>query len=113
MARDLPDSGEPGVAPPAPGSLPRPRLWPTGAGEAPFVGAEEDTATPPSSGRRRLAWVAVALMVLGVLLVGLAVVVTSWLPLVAGVVVGLVGCGLAWRAQIMEDVTVSDSPHGG
>lgn len=109
---DLPDSGEPGRTPPTPGMLPTPAMWPDGAVEAPFDGAAEDTATPPSPGRKRTAYVAVALMVVGVVVVGLALVVTSWLVLAVGLVVGAVGMSLAWRARIMEDVSVSDSPGG-
>ncbi len=87
-------------------------MWPRGTGEQPFRGAERDTATPPSAGRRRLAFVAVAVMVVGALLVGLAVVMTTWWPAVAGVVVGLAGAVLAVRVRILQDVSVSDSPTG-
>lgn len=110
MSEDLPSSGEPGVAPPAPGSLPRGAMWPEHAEQAPFRGAEGDTSTPASPARKRLAFVAVGIMVVGLVLVGLAVVRTSWLLLACGVVVGAVGVVLAVRARIMEDVSVSDSP---
>ncbi len=87
-------------------------MWPDGAVDVPFDGAQGDTSTPPSARRRRVGWLAVALMVLGVVLVGLAVVRGSVAPAVAGVLVGAAGAVLAWRAGIMEDVSVSDSPHG-
>lgn len=113
MSDDLPSSGDPGVAPPAPGSLPRPAMWPQGATETPFRGAEEDTSTPPGPGRRRLAYVAVAIMIVGVALVGLSVAATSWTLLVVGLVIGAAGAVLALRIGIMDDVSVSDSPHSG
>jgi MFS family permease len=113
MSEDLPDSGEPGLAPPAPGSLPRPAMWPDSTVGAPFSGAEDDTATPPSPGRRKLAYAGVAAMILAVVLVGLAVVTTSWVVLAVGLVIGLAGAVVAVRAGIMEDVSVSDSPHTG
>lgn len=101
-------SGDPGRRPPAPGSLPRPALWPGRTGAAPFDGAEPDTAVPTTPRQRRLAWLAVALMVVGTVLVGLAVALPSWVAAGAGLVIGAVGMVLAWRARIMEDVSVSD-----
>ena len=112
MSDDLPASGDPGTRPPAPGSLPRPAMWPPGAEQTPFDGAEEDTATPPSPARRRAAYAGVALMIVGVVLVGFAVALTSWLLLVLGLVIGGAGAVVALKARIMEDVSVSDSPHG-
>lgn len=112
MSDDLPASGEPGLAPPTPGSLPRPAMWPAGAQGTPFDGAAEDTATPPSAGRRRVAFLAVAVMIVGVVLVGLSAVQTSWTLLVVGLVVGALGGGMGLRVRIMEDVSVSGSPHG-
>lgn len=112
MSDDLPTSGDPGVAPPVPGSLPRPAMWADGTQETPFRGMEGDTATPPSTGRKRLAFVAVAIMVAGVVLVGLSVALTSWTLLAAGVVIGACGAVLALRVRIMDDVSVSDSPSG-
>lgn len=112
VSDDLPDSGETGVRPPSPASLPRPALWPRGARDAPFRGAAEDTATPPGPGRRKVAWVAVALMLVGAVCLGAAVAFRSWLPAGVGVVVGLVGVVVAWRVRIMQDVSISDSPHG-
>jgi MFS family permease len=108
MSDDLPSSGDPGRRPPAPGSLPRPEMWPAGGGQTPFDRTEGDTATPPSPGRKRAAWAAVVTMLLGAVLVALAVARTSWVLLVAGVVVGLVGAAVAYKVRIMEDVSVSD-----
>ncbi len=86
-------------------------MWPAGAVDAPFTGLEESGdphgAGRPSASRRHLAWVAVGLMVVGVALLAAAVVLRSWLPAVAGVVLGLVGTVLAYRAQILEDVSLS------
>lgn len=111
MTSDLPDSGEPGIAPPTNAGLPRPAMWPAGAERQPFDDIEEDTETPAGPGRRSAVWLAVGLMVAGAVLVGLAVVMMAWPPAVAGVLVGGVGAVLALRARIMEDVSVSDSPH--
>lgn len=113
MSSDLPASGDPGVRPPVPGSLPRPVMWPPGAEGTPFDGAEEDTATPPSPRRRKVAYAGVGLMVVAVIVLGLGVALTSWPLLAVGLVVGGVGAALAWRAGIMEDVSISDSPHAG
>jgi|GEM_PF-977805 len=63
---------------------------------------------------KRPAWVAVALMVVGVVLCGVAVGVYRWEPLVAGLVVGAVGLLLASRTRILDDVSTSDDPeHDG
>ena len=113
MSEDLPDSGEPGIAPPVPGSLPRPAMWPAGATETPFDGAEDDTATPPSQARRRVSYAGVGAMIVAVVVVGLAVVTTSWAIFAVGLVLGAVGAVVALKAGIMNDVSVSDSPHSG
>ncbi len=104
MNDDLPSSGEPGVRPPVPGSLPRPAMWPAGARETPFDGAEEDTTVPATPNRRKVAWVAVAVMVLGVSMVGLAFVTVSWQVALTGILIGAVGAALALKVRIMEDV---------
>jgi len=49
----------------------------------------------------------VALLIAGAVLVGLAVALRSWVPLVAGVVVGVAGLVLALRARIFQDVSLS------
>ena len=87
--------------------LPRPAMWPPGATDTPFSTVEDDTAPPETPGRGRLAWVAVGLVVVGVVLLGLAVALTSWVPAVAGVVLGLAGMVLAYRARIFEDVSLT------
>lgn len=51
------------------------------------------------------AWTGVALMIAGVVLVAVAVVATSWWPLLPGVVVGLAGAVIALRSGIMTDVS--------
>ena len=50
------------------------------------------------------AWLAVGLLVLAVALVGLAFVLPSPWPAVAGVLVGAVGGVVAWKARLMETV---------
>lgn len=97
-----------------PSALPRPKLFGEPMpGQQPraFEGLEEErsTASPGS----RPAYVAVGVMVVGVMLVGLCAVLLSWPLLVAGVLVGSVGIVLARRARIMQDVSVTDSPHRG
>lgn len=112
MTDDLPASGDPGTQPPSSAALPRPAMWPQGGTGAPFDGAQEDTATPPGTTRKRVAWAAVAAMVVGVVLLGLAAVTRSWGLAASGAALGAVGAVVAMRARIMEDVSVSDSPHG-
>lgn len=112
----LPDSGD-GVPPPRPEALPHPALWPDGPAGVPahaFEGKQEDDADiPPQTGGRTLAtWGAVAVMVLGAALLGVAFVLTSlWLGAV-GLVVGAGGAIAALRAKIMFAVSVGDSPTG-
>lgn len=93
--------------PAAADGLPRPEMWPAGAGETPFTGIEDDE-DGDRSGSLAPAWVAVGLMVVGVVLVGLAFVLQSWVPAVVGVVVGVTGLVLALRARIFEDVKLTD-----
>ncbi len=106
-------SSTPAAAPLAdPATLPRPRLFPLPApGEQPqaFRGLEdEDTSPPPHA---RSSWVAVLTMIVGVLLTAAFFLTLSWPLLAAGVVVGLVGVYLAVKAKIMDEVSVTDSPH--
>lgn len=107
MSEELPTSGEPGVPRPSPADLPRPALWPRGA-TRPFSGRRDGTAERPSRGQQVGAWVGTALMVLGVVLLGLALVLPSWPAAAAGLAVGVVGVGVAVRSRILEDVSVSD-----
>jgi hypothetical protein len=99
MTDEQPPTGDPV-------GLPRPEMWPVGATDQPFRGIEDEPDEDAPS-RPHLAWVAVGLMVAGAVLVGLAVVLQSWVPLAAGVVVGLVGLVLALRARIFQDVKLS------
>lgn len=112
MSDDLPSSGEPGVRPPMPGSLPRPAMWPDGIRDAPFRVGQDDSPPPPSPTKRTLAWVAVAAIVVGLILIGIAMVTTSWPIGIAGIVIAVLGAVVGLRAQIMEAVSVTDSPTG-
>lgn len=105
--RPAPGSGDPGVRPPDPTSLPRPALWPDPApGQPPkaYSRLSDDAATQASPSNLRSAWFAVALMVLGAALVGVAFALPSVWPAVLGVVVGGAGAVIGWRARIMETV---------
>lgn len=96
-----------------PATLPHPKLFaPPRPGEQPkaFRGMEEESA--PEVPSRKPAWFAVALMIVGVILVALCVATTQLLLLPIGLVVGAIGMTIAWRAKIMDDVSVSDSPDG-
>lgn len=102
--------GPVGEAPlPEPSLLPRPVLWPDPLpGSQPRGFASQEDPRPgrrePSRARVVRTWGAVAAMVLGAALVGLAVVLTNWLLVVAGVVVGLAGAVVALRSGVLEDV---------
>ena len=52
----------------------------------------------------RSAWIAVALMVLGAVLIGTALAVQSPWPAVLGVFVGAVGAGMGYKVRLMENV---------
>ncbi len=112
----LPDSGD-GVPPPRPDALPHPALWTEGPPGVPahaFEGKQEDDAEipPQTRGRALATWGAVAAMVLGAVLLGLALVLQSLVLGAVGLVVGLAGAVVAVRAKIMLAVTVGDSPEG-
>ena len=105
--RAAPGSGDPGVQPPDPATLPRPALWPDPApGQSPraFSRLSDDSETQAAPSNLRSAWVAVALMVLGVALVGVAFALPSAWPAVVGALVGGAGAVIGWRARIMETV---------
>ncbi len=108
----LPDSGEPGATRPVPGSLPRPELWPPGTQERPYARREEQGASRPSAGQRRLIWLSVALLVVAAVVLGLAVLVARWWPVAVAVVLGVAGAVLGLRSRILQDVSVTDSPTG-
>lgn len=93
-----------------PSTLPRPKLYAEPSyGEQPqaFAGRAEDDA-PPETQSKTGAYVAVGLMIVGLILVGVFVATTSWPLLVLGLVVGAVGAALAWKVHIMRDVSVYD-----
>ena len=96
-----------------PASLPRPKLYAEprpGQQPVAFSGLEEQESNAgPGSVP---AFVAVAVMILGVVLVAAFVLTMSWPLLAAGLVVGAIGVVLALKARIMQDVSVTDSPHG-
>lgn len=98
-----------------PSTLPRPVLFADPRpGEQPqaFRGlAEESSPKRPST---KPAFAAVALMIVGVGLIGVSLITTRWPLLIVGVALGAVGAVLARRAHIMQDVSVTDSPedHG-
>ena len=54
---------------------------------------------------RRSSWVAAIAMVTGTVLIGLAMIFTSWLVFGVGVVVGVTGLGLALATNMMSDFT--------
>ena len=97
-----------------PSSLPRPAMWsppPPGEQAQGFT-----SVTPPPDGEhhRAPAWVAIALMVVGVVLGGVGIGVYHWQPFVAGLLVASVGMLLAVKARVMDDVSTSDDPeHDG
>ena len=100
-------SGDPGVRPPDPSTLPRPALWPDPPAGQParaYSKLEEPSAPPVPPGSWGSAWVAVGLLVLAVALVGLAFVLQSPWPAVLGVLIGAVGGVVAWKARLMETV---------
>ncbi len=100
-------SGDPGVRPPDPASLPRPALWPappTGQPAKAYSRVEEPVAPPVPPDDWRTAWVAVALLVLAVVLMGVAFVMQSPWPAVLSVLVGLAGGAFAWKGRLMETV---------
>lgn len=49
-------------------------------------------------------------MIVGAVLVGLFVATTWWPLLPIGLVVAAVGAVIAWKANIMADVSATDSP---
>lgn len=97
-----------------PSSLARPAMW---AAPPPGEQAQGFTSVSrPTSGHhaKRPAWVAVAVMALGIVLCGVAVALYRWEPLALGIPIGLTGVVLAARARIMDDISTSDDPeHDG
>ena len=100
-------SGDPGVRPPDPASLPRPALWPDPPAGQParaYSRLEQPSTAPVPPGSWRSAWLAVGLLVLAAALVGVAFVVQSLWPAVVAVLVGIAGAVVAWKARLMETV---------
>ena len=54
---------------------------------------------------RRTSWIAAIAMVLGTVLVGFAMIFTSWIVFGVGVVIGVVGLGVALATNMMSDFT--------
>jgi CHASE2 domain-containing sensor protein len=100
---------------PDPGALRRPKLWaPPRPGEPPrgFTGLVGGSS--PSRRQRQRAWLAVGVMLAGVVLVAFGVALWTWTYVAVGAAAGAAGALLSWRARIMEDVSTSDDPghHG-
>jgi len=106
-------------AAPAPPVQPAPELWsvPVGGGEPrPFssrADAQSDAQGDQENARAKLpwAWLSVALMIAGAVVVGLAIVLVSWPLAGAGAAVGAIGAGLALRVRILSDVSLGQSPE--
>lgn len=111
--RSLPDSGD-GLAPPRPDELQHPALWsdpPPSQAPRAFEGSAQDDADIPAHtrGRELAIYGAVAAMLVAAALLGLAFVLRS-LPLgIGAVVLGLLGTVVAYRAKILQAVTVGQS----
>jgi hypothetical protein len=106
------DSGESGrQADPA--SLPRPALWPEPApGEQPVAVRGKADENADARAHVKEAYVGVALMVLGLVLLAVAAVVRSWLPAGAGLLAGGAGAVVALRARVMDAATVGEEVRG-
>jgi hypothetical protein len=111
MTEQLP-SGERGTLR-DPADLPRPALWPappSGAQPVPVHGRDKGGPQEEVAQRRLpLAWTGIALMLVGVVLLGFAVGAQSWVLAVLGIAVGAVGAGAALKSRIMEAATVGQS----
>jgi hypothetical protein len=111
MSDELP-SGEHGTLR-DPAQLPKPVLWPKPApGEQPVPmhgreegGPEEEIAKQ----RLPLAWTAIGILVVAVVLLGVAVGRHSLILLGIGVAIGAIGGALALKSRIMEAATVGQS----
>jgi hypothetical protein len=111
MSDELP-SGEHGTLR-DPAELPRPVLWPKpAAGEqpVPMHGREEGGPEEEIAKRRLpLAWTAIGILVVTAIVLGVAVGRHSLILLGIGVVLGVIGGGLALKSRIMEAATVGQS----
>jgi hypothetical protein len=97
-----------------PAELPRPRLWPKpppGHQPVPVSGREgPDEAEQVAHRRLPVAWAAIGIMIVAVVVLGLAVGRQSWVLSATGLGVGALGAGLALWSRIMEAATVGQSP---
>lgn len=112
---ELRDPQDPGTRPPRPDELPRPALWPEprpGEQPRPFDGLAEEPKSGGGPHGMGGAWVAVAVMIAGAVLIAIAIVLVNLWWAVAGIVVGLAGAGLAVRSRILSDVTLGQHPGG-
>lgn len=97
-----------------------PALWsaPARGGQPQPFGSRADATTASESDQRMaraklpLAWTAVATMIVGAVLVGLAVVLVSWSVGAVGMVLAAAGCALALRVRILSDVSLGQRPEG-
>ncbi len=62
---------------------------------------DQDVAHIPQA-KRTEAWAGVIIMVLGAIAIGVAVCVLSWALAIGGIVIGVIGAGLALHAQIFN-----------
>lgn len=98
-------------------ALAHPALWPEPkAGEQPRAYShsygKEAQRKPPAHRLLVLAWVAVGVIIAGAVLLGFGIAFSLWPLAVAGVVVGLVGGGVAIKSRITQDVAEGTSPSG-
>jgi hypothetical protein len=111
MSDELP-SGEHGTLR-DPSQLPKPVLWPEPApGEQPVpMHGREQGGPEEEIAKRRLplAWTAIGILVVAVVLLGVAVGRHSLILLGTGVVIGVIGGALALKSRIMEAATVGQS----
>lgn len=61
--------------------------------------------------RPRWSWLSVALMLVGIALIGWGIIVTSWTPALVGIVVLCVGIGAAVRGGLFYDAHSTASPR--
>ena len=75
-----------------------------------FVGTVESDAPSPSKTQRRVSWVAVVLLLAGLIVCAAAFVARFWPLGAAGVVLGAVGAVLAVTFRVLDEVSVSQTP---
>jgi hypothetical protein len=111
MTDELP-SGEHGTLH-DPSELPKPVLWPDPVpGEQPVAMHGREQGGPEEQIARRrlpLAWTAIGVLVVAVIVLGVAVGRHSLILVATGVAIGSVGAGLALKSRIMEAATIGQS----